>query len=102
MPAGTALLLVELGDHRLGILLHLLLAVVTTEEERAPFRSDLERLPHLTEMLAADRADGLLDRLILLGGGELLDGGQLVGRERDGRGTRLGGIGLGAFDLGRL
>ncbi len=86
----------------MGSALIFLLAALAAEEERPPFDADLVRLAHLAEMLAADGADGLLERQLLLGRGQLLDRGDLVRRELGGGRLALAGLGLRTLDLRRI
>ena len=91
---------VELGDERLGIGLHLVLAAVAAEVERAALGGHLERLAHRAQVVRAHRADGLRDRRGLFGRRQFLDLRRVVCPTAWRLGVRLRGIGgLRPFNL---
>src|SRR5208337_4132329 len=54
--------LIKLGDHGLRVRLHIILAAFAAKVEGSSLRGDLEGCTHIAEVVAADRADRLLER----------------------------------------
>src|SRR5271157_4337234 len=94
--------LIKLGDHGLRIRFHIILAAAAAKVEGSSLRGDLERLTHIAEMVAADRADRLLEREVLFGRRQGLDPGDLGVGELDRRAIVMGGVGLGTLQRGRI
>ena len=94
--------LIKLGDHGLRVRLHIIFAAFAAKVEGSSLCGDLDRCPHIAQMVAAHRTDSLLECEFLFGSRQTLDLGNLGVCKLDRHAIDMGCVGLGALQGGRI